>query len=166
MDSARGSRTRWPAACPPDTDDPFVLCEAQGIECILEVTGSIEYGAAVVLRAVEHGKHVVVMNPELDGTLGPLLKARADEAGVVYTTSDRDQPGVQGNLFRYVRGLVVTPLLMGNIKGLQYPYRNPATQEGFAKKWGQNRGWSRASPTGRRCPSSRPRSPTRSTSPC
>jgi predicted homoserine dehydrogenase-like protein len=123
---------------PAYTEDPFMLCEAEGIDCILEVTGSIEYGAAVVLRAMEHGKHVVVMNPELDGTVGPILKAKADEAGVVYTTSDGDQPGVEGNLFRYVRGLGVTPLLMGNIKGLQDPYRNPTTQEGFATRWGQN----------------------------
>jgi predicted homoserine dehydrogenase-like protein len=27
---------------------------------------------------------------------------------------------------------------MGNIKGLQDPYRNPTTQKGFAEKWGQN----------------------------
>jgi predicted homoserine dehydrogenase-like protein len=37
-----------------------------------------------------------------------------------------------------VKGLGVKPVLCGNIKGLQDPYRNPTTQEGFAKKWGQN----------------------------
>jgi len=126
------------AGVPAITDDPSLLCRAEGIEALLEVTGTIEFGAGVVLDAIEHGKHVVVMNPELDGTVGPLLKARADRAGVVYTTSDGDQPGVEGNLYRYVRGLGVTPLLMGNIKGLQDPYRNPTTQEGFARKWGQN----------------------------
>ncbi|MBA2637816.1 MAG: Gfo/Idh/MocA family oxidoreductase, partial [Solirubrobacterales bacterium] len=138
VDGVAGLQAAMSRGVPAYTDDPYVLCEAEGIDCILEVTGSIEYGASVVLRAFEHGKHVVVMNPELDGTLGPLLAAKAAEAGVVYTTSDGDQPGVQGNLFRYVQGLGVTPLLMGNIKGLQDPYRNPTTQEGFAKKWGQN----------------------------
>lgn len=123
---------------PAYTDDPYVLTQTEGIDVLLEVTGSIDFGAGVVLDAFKHGKHVVVMNPELDSTLGPLLKLYADAAGVVYTTSDGDQPGVQGNLFRYVKGLGVTPLLMGNIKGLQDPYRNPTTQEGFAKKWGQN----------------------------
>jgi predicted homoserine dehydrogenase-like protein len=77
------------------------------------------------------------MNPELDGTVGPVLKRHADQAGVVYTTSDGDQPGVQGNLYRFVRGIGVTPLLMGNIKGLQDPYRTPTTQKAFAEKWGQ-----------------------------
>jgi predicted homoserine dehydrogenase-like protein len=123
---------------PAVTEDAELLCRAEGIDALLEVTGSVEFGAGVVLEAMRHGKHVVVMNPELDGTVGPVLKHYADQAGVVYTTSDGDQPGVQGNLYRFVRGIGVTPLLMGNIKGLQDPYRNPTTQAGFAAKWGQN----------------------------
>ena len=49
-----------------------------------------------------------------------------------------DQPGVQMNLYRFVRSIGLTPLLCGNIKGLQDPYRNPTTQKGFAERWGQN----------------------------
>jgi predicted homoserine dehydrogenase-like protein len=56
----------------------------------------------------------------------------------VYSGSDGDQPGVQMNLYRFVRGIGVRPVLCGNIKGLHDPYRNPTTQEGFARKWGQN----------------------------
>ena len=78
------------------------------------------------------------MNAELDGTVGPILKTYADRAGVVYTNADGDQPGVQMNLYRFVRGIGVRPVLCGNIKGLHDPYRNPTTQEGFAKQWGQN----------------------------
>ena len=138
VDSVAALDAAIASSTPAYTDDPFVLTGSDGIDVLLEVTGSIDFGAGVVLDAFKHGKHVVVMNPELDSTLGPLLKLYADEADVVYTTSDGDQPGVQGNLYRYVKGLGVTPLLMGNIKGLQDPYRNPTTQEGFAKKWGQN----------------------------
>jgi predicted homoserine dehydrogenase-like protein len=57
---------------------------------------------------------------------------------VVYTVSDGDQPGVTLNLARFVIGLGVKPVLCGNIKGLHDPYRNPTTQEGFARQWGQN----------------------------
>ena len=78
------------------------------------------------------------MNAELDGTVGPILKVRADRAGVILTACDGDQPGVQMNLYRFVRGLGVDPLLCGNIKGLQDPNRNPTTQEGFARRWGQD----------------------------
>jgi predicted homoserine dehydrogenase-like protein len=120
------------------TDDPMLVCRAEGIEAVVEVTGTVEYAARAVLEAINHGKHAIVMNAEVDGTLGPILKVYADRAGVVYTASDGDQPGVQGNLYRFVRGLGVTPLVMGNNKGLQDPYRNPTTQEAFARKWGQN----------------------------
>ena len=30
------------------------------------------------------------------------------------------------------------PRVIGNVKGLQDPYRNPTTQQGFAERWGQN----------------------------
>jgi predicted homoserine dehydrogenase-like protein len=42
------------------------------------------------------------------------------------------------NLFRWVSGLGLRPLVLGNVKGLQDPYRNPETQKGFAEQWGQN----------------------------
>jgi predicted homoserine dehydrogenase-like protein len=78
------------------------------------------------------------MNAELDGTVGPILKRHADRSGVVLTNADGDQPGVQLNLYRFVKSIGVRPVLCGNIKGLHDPYRNPTTQEGFARQWGQN----------------------------
>lgn len=122
---------------PAITSDPLLLAEADGIDAVVEVTGSVEYAAQVVLRAIEYGKHVVLMNAELDGTLGPILKERADRAGVIYTNADGDQPGVMMNLYRFVKGIGVRPVLCGNIKGLHDPYRNPTTQEAFARQWGQ-----------------------------
>jgi len=120
------------------TDDPEVLTRAGSIDCLIEVTGAVEYSANVILDAIEHCKHVVSMNAEVDGTVGPILKVHADRAGVILTASEGDQPGVQANLYRFVKGIGLRPLLIGNIKGLHDPYRNPTTQEGFAKQWGQN----------------------------
>lgn len=120
------------------TDDAFLLCQAEGIDAIIEVTGAVEFSAQVVFKAIQYGKHVIMMNAELDGTVGPILKVYADKAGVVLTNVDGDQPGVIMNLYRFVKGIGVKPVLCGNIKGLHDPYRNPTTQEGFAKKWGQN----------------------------
>jgi predicted homoserine dehydrogenase-like protein len=118
-------------------EDAMLVCQAQGIDAVIEVTGAVEFGAQVALKAIENGKHVILMNAELDGTLGPILKVYADNAGVVITNADGDQPGVIMNLYRFVQGLGVKPVLCGNIKGLHDPYRNPTTQEGFARKWGQ-----------------------------
>lgn len=123
---------------PAITEDAMLLCRAAGIDAIIEVTGTIEHAARVTLEAVAHRKHVVLMNAEIDGTIGPILKTYADRAGVVLTTADGDQPGVMMNLYRFVRGIGVKPVMCGNIKGLHDPYRNPTTQEGFAKQWGQN----------------------------
>ncbi|MBX3062087.1 MAG: NAD(P)-dependent oxidoreductase [Anaerolineae bacterium] len=120
------------------TEDAMLLCEAGNIDVLLEVTGAVEFGAHVTMHAIEHGKHMILMNAELDGTVGPILKVYADKAGVILTGSDGDQPGVEMNLYRFVKGIGLTPLLCGNIKGLQDPYRNPTTQAGFAAKWGQS----------------------------
>jgi predicted homoserine dehydrogenase-like protein len=122
---------------PAITEDPLLLCEAVGIDAIIEVTGAVEYGAKIVLGAIENCKHVIMMNAELDGTVGPILKVKADQAGVINTNADGDQPGVLMNLYRFVTGIGVKPVLCGNIKGLQDPYRNPTTQEAFARQWKQ-----------------------------
>jgi predicted homoserine dehydrogenase-like protein len=119
------------------TDDAMLLCKADGIDALVEVTGAIEFGAQVVMEAIANRKHIILMNAELDGTIGPILKVYADKAGVIISGCDGDQPGVQVNLYRFVKSIGLKPLLCGNIKGLQDPYRNPTTQEGFAKQWGQ-----------------------------
>ncbi|MBD1917822.1 MULTISPECIES: NAD(P)-dependent oxidoreductase [Cyanophyceae] len=119
------------------TDDPTLLCQSDSIDVLIEATGHVEYGARVTLAAIEHKKPMVLMNAELDGTVGPILKVYADRAGVIITGCDGDQPGVQLNLYRFVKSIGLNPLLCGNIKGLQDRYRNPTTQESFAKQWGQ-----------------------------
>ncbi len=119
------------------TDDAMLLCRAQGLDALIEVTGAVEFGAQVVMEAIANHKHVVMMNAELDGTIGCILKVYADKAGVILTACDGDQPGVQANLYRFVKSIGLTPLLCGNIKGLQDPYRNPTTQEAFARQWKQ-----------------------------
>lgn len=124
-----------PALC---TVDPAAAVADPRVDAVLEATGSLDFGAEVVLRAIEQRKHVILMNAEVDGTVGPLLRSYAASQGVVYTGCDGDQPGVIMNLFRFVRGIGLRPVLCGNIKGLHDPYRTPATQEGFARRWGQN----------------------------
>ena len=119
------------------TDDARLLTDAQGIDAIVEVTGAIEFGAQIIWRAIQNKKHIILMNAELDCTVGPILKVYADKMGVVYTNVDGDQPVVIMNVYRMVKGMGLKPVLCGNIKGLQDPYRNPTTQESFAKQWNQ-----------------------------
>lgn len=120
------------------TDDATLLCRADNIDILLEVTGTIDFAARVVLSAIQNEKPVVLMNAELEGTLGPILKHYADKKGIILSGCDGDQPGVQMNLYRHVKSIGLRPLVCGNIKGLQDPYRNPTTQAGFAARWGQS----------------------------
>jgi predicted homoserine dehydrogenase-like protein len=122
---------------PAATADAELLARAEGIEAVIEVTGDVEAGARFALGAIETGKHVVLVNAELDGTLGPALKQRADGAGVVITYTDGDEPGLIVNLSRYVRSIGLEPVLVGNLKGLLDPYRTPETQRAFAAAVGQ-----------------------------
>jgi predicted homoserine dehydrogenase-like protein len=125
-------------AQPIATEDAMLIARSDRIDVLVDVTGSVEFGARVALEAFKHGKDVVLMNAELDATIGPILQTYADKHGVIFTACEGDEPGIQLNLYRWVKGLGLTPRLLGNVKGLQDRYRNPTTQKGFAERWGQN----------------------------
>jgi predicted homoserine dehydrogenase-like protein len=120
------------------TDDALLIARSEHIDVLVDVTGSVEFGAHVALEAFRYHKDVVLMNAELDATIGPILQTYADRHGVIFTACEGDEPGIQMNLYRWVKGLGLTPRLLGNVKGLQDRYRNPTTQKGFAERWGQN----------------------------
>lgn len=126
------------AGRPVATEDASLLCRSELIDVICDVTGSVEFGAHVVLEAFKHSKDVVLMNAEIDATIGPILQVYAKKYGVILSACDGDEPGLQMNLYRWVKGLGLTPRVIGNVKGLQDPYRNPTTQKGFAERWKQN----------------------------
>lgn len=125
------------AGRPAVTSDAALLARAEGVEAVIEATGDVGAGARFALAAIGSGKHVVLVNAELDGTLGPLLKVRADRAGVVVSYTDGDEPGLILNLSRYARAVGLEPVLAGNLKGLLDPYRTPDTQREFAAAVGQ-----------------------------
>ncbi len=126
------------AGKPVVTEDAFLLARSPSLDVLVDVTGSVEFGANVFMEAFRHRKDVVLMNAELDATIGPIMQVHAKKQGVIMSACDGDEPGVQMNLCRWVKGLGLIPRVMGNIKGLQDPYRNPTTQAGFAEKWRQN----------------------------
>src|SRR4051812_5499572 len=119
-------------------EDPYTICRSPGIDVVIDVTGSVEFGARIILEAFAHQKPVVLMNAEVDATIGPILRVYGKKAGQILSACDGDEPGVQMNLVRWVKGLGLTPRVVGNVKGLQDPYRNPTTQKGWAERWGQN----------------------------
>ena|SRR5215813_13886048 len=120
------------------TDDPSVLTHCNAVDLIVEATGTIELAGGIVLEAIENGKHVVLVNAELDSVLGPILNAKAKQAGVVLTHTDGEEPGVAMTLLRYLRSVGLRPVAAGNLKGMVDHYRTPETQKGFAEKYDQD----------------------------
>ncbi|NSW50937.1 MAG: NAD(P)-dependent oxidoreductase [Anaerolineae bacterium] len=118
-------------------EDGLLLCQAEGIDVVLDMTGNAPFAARAALSAFAHGKHFITYTAELVSVAGSILDHKAREAGVAFSMADGDQPGVIMNLWHFVNSIGIQPLVCGNIKGLQDPYRNPTTQEGFARQWNQ-----------------------------
>jgi len=137
-ESALDAEKKIASGTPVLATDPFVLTACKAIDVLIEVTGTVEPAAHVVLDAIHHRKHVVLVNAELDSLIGPILKAKADEAGVILTHTDGDEPGVAMTLLRYLRTLGLRVVAAGNIKGMVDHYRNPDTQRAFAEKHDQD----------------------------
>lgn len=120
------------------TDDPSVVWASGMVDAVIEATGHVEYGTLVCYEALRHGKHVVMLGAEVDASVGPILKTYADQAGVVLTYTDGDEPGVGMNLYRFLDSMGYEPVLMGQMKGFLDRYRNPQTQTELANRLGQN----------------------------
>jgi predicted homoserine dehydrogenase-like protein len=75
-------------------DNAEVLLTAPEIEVIVEATGIPGAGITHCLKAIDNGKHIVMVNVEADALAGPLLARRAKVAGVVYSLAWGDQPAL------------------------------------------------------------------------
>ncbi len=120
------------------TQNLDLLIKSKNIDIVVDMTGSIEFSAKLTIDAINNKKDILSFNAELDATLGPILKYKADKAGVQYSVAEGDQPGVTLNLYRFVKQMGFKPLVCGNIKGMLDEYRTPTTQENFAKQWGMS----------------------------
>ena len=76
------------------TDSAEALIADPRIEVIVEATGVPGAGIQHCLKAIENGKHIVMVNVEADAVAGPLLARRAKAAGVVYSLAWGDQPAL------------------------------------------------------------------------
>ncbi len=76
------------------TDNAMSLIACPDIDVIVEATGDPATGIKLCLAAIEHGKHIVMVNVEADSVAGPLLAQKARAAGVVYSLAWGDQPAL------------------------------------------------------------------------
>lgn len=119
---------------PAITDSIEAAMAVEGLDVMIEATGDVEYGARAALLAIWHRKHFVSLNAETDATVGPLLKRKADAAGIVYTNADGDQPGVLMRLIEYCRGCGFEVRAAVNCKGFMDIHANPDSIREWAVK--------------------------------
>lgn len=100
------------------TDDSMALVAADGIEVVIDATGSPGAGIAHALSCCEHGKHIVMVNVEADVLAGPLLAERARQAGVVYSLAYGDQPALIHEQVDWARACGLDVIAAG--KGTKY----------------------------------------------
>jgi predicted homoserine dehydrogenase-like protein len=103
-----------------------------GIDVVAECTGDLLVGAEVAVAGIRAGKHIVAANPDVQATVGPMLKVLADDAGVIYTDIDGDEPGLLKNLFDACTAMGFDVVVAANGKGVLKRYATPATQAEYA----------------------------------
>jgi predicted homoserine dehydrogenase-like protein len=100
------------------TADADTLIAFPDIEVIIEATGDPKTGIRFALGAIEHGKHIVMVNVEADAVAGPLLARKARQAGVVYSLAWGDQPALICEHVDWARACGFTVVAAG--KGTRY----------------------------------------------
>ena len=112
--------------------DRVVLADAElmmdlPVALVVEATGQAEAGARHAAWTIAHGKHVAMVNKEADVSVGPILKHRADRAGVVYSAVDGDQHGLLIGLVDWARTLGLSVIAGGKACDSEYVL-DPAQQ--------------------------------------
>jgi predicted homoserine dehydrogenase-like protein len=110
-DAARIARTRF-------ADSGHACCTDESVEVVIEATGNPAAGIDHALSAIEHGKHVVMVNVEADVLAGWLIAEKARERGVVYSMAYGDQPALVAEMVDWARSAGFTVAAAG--KGTKY----------------------------------------------
>ncbi len=100
------------------TDDGMGLIRSAGLDVLIEATGDPAAGARHALAAIEHGRHLVMVNVEADVLVGPLLAERATKAGLVYSLAYGDQPALICEMVDWARATGFPVVCAG--KGTRY----------------------------------------------
>lgn len=92
------------------------IIHSDKVEVIVDATGVPEVGAQISLETLLAKKHIVLLNVEVDITIGPLMKKMYDAADLVYTGSDGDEPAATTELFEFAKSMGMEVLVAGKGK--------------------------------------------------
>lgn len=106
-----------------------ILVSHPMVDVVIDATGKPGVAADFDLMAMEHGKHVVMMNVEADVTIGPYLKQQADRLGVLYSVGAGDEPSSCMELIEFATALGYTIVSAG--KGKNNPFNPDAIPDDY-----------------------------------
>ncbi|WP_367297918.1 NAD(P)H-dependent oxidoreductase [Loigolactobacillus coryniformis] len=92
------------------------IVHSDRVEVLVDATGVTEVGAQLALETLIAKKHLVLLNVEIDVTIGPLMKKLYDAGNLVYTGSDGDEPAVTTGLFEFAKSMGMKVLVAGKGK--------------------------------------------------
>ncbi len=102
------------------------------VDVVIDATGKPAVGAEIGLKAMEHGKHLVMMNVEADVTIGAYLKHAAAKLGVVYSLGAGDEPSSCMELIEFVSAMGHRVVAAG--KGKNNPLNHDATPDEYREE--------------------------------
>jgi predicted homoserine dehydrogenase-like protein len=102
------------------------------VDVVIDATGKPAVGAEIGLKAMEHGKHLVMMNVEADVTIGAYLKHAASKLGVVYSLGAGDEPSSCMELIEFVSAMGHRVVAAG--KGKNNPLNHDATPDEYREE--------------------------------
>jgi predicted homoserine dehydrogenase-like protein len=118
------------------TQDAEAAITTDALDVLVEATGAIDYGATVMLAALEAGRSVVSINAEVDAAIGWLLHASARRSNGVYTICDGDQPGVQMRTVDQARQMGFDVIASVNCKRHLDVHQSSVESEAYATRDG------------------------------
>ncbi len=100
------------------TGDAEELIASDGIEVVVEATGSPVAGVRHARSCFRNGRHVVMANVEADALVGAALAREAERSGVVYSLAYGDQPALICEMVDWARASGFEVVAAG--KGTKY----------------------------------------------
>ncbi len=113
------------------TEDAQMVPELD-LDVVVEATGIEELGASIAFKCIQARKHIVMLNVEADAVVGPILHRMAQNAGVVYTVSSGDEPGLISELYDRYTGLGFEVVAVGKTPSSLGSFDRYATPESLA----------------------------------
>ena len=98
------------------SEDKCIASFVEGADAVVDATGFTDIGAEIAIDTINNGKHIVMLDVEADVVVGPILKQKADKAGVIYTGSAGDEPGAVKEMFDFCEALAFDIKVIGKGK--------------------------------------------------